>query len=70
MELPWILSGMVIVLFLVSFVVRRAGWTQPAANVAIPAPLHELNVFGLILPLIIGLAYMVSAIMWMGGASG
>lgn len=66
-ELPWVLFLMIIVLFLVSFVVRKAGWTKPAGS---PPAQPKLNRFGLILPLIIGAVYIISAIMWMGGSHG
>jgi len=71
-ELPWILFAMLVVLFLVSYVVRKAGWkiTVPAAGATAPPPAPELKKFGLILPLVIGIVYIISAIMWMGGQRG
>jgi|ERR1700723_3510620 hypothetical protein len=63
--LPWVLCGMLIILILVSIVVRKAGWTKPAG---VPQP--KLNRLGLILPLIIGVVYVIGAIMWMGGNGG
>ena len=73
-ELPWILFGMLVVLFLVSFIVRKAGWTNPATGPQLPSgcpPAQpKLNGFGLALPLIIGAGYLISAIMWMGGSHG
>ena len=65
-ELPWILCAMLVVLLLVSYVVRKAGWSRPGT----PQPLPKLNKFGLIFPLLIGAVYMIGAIMWMGGNRG
>jgi len=65
-ELPWILVGMLLVLILVSFVVRKTGWAMPGgAHGSQP----ELNLWGVILPLVIGFGYIIGTIVWMGGIS-
>lgn len=61
-DLPWILFGMLGILILVSYIVRKAGWKAAGSGAA-----PELNAFGVILPLLIGVVYVICAIMWMGG---
>jgi hypothetical protein len=60
--LPWLLFVMLIILLLVSFIVRKSGWKNISGT---PAP-PELNAWGLIFPLLIGVFYIIGAIMWMG----